>query len=63
MQRLACATEVPNVGCLKLKLLILLAILLGFQSVTCYSVEIFRTDRHLDSRINPSLFNMYLIDP
>jgi len=62
MQRLACVTEVPNVGCLKLKLLILLAILLGFQRVTCYSIEIFRPDRHSDNRINLLLFNMHLID-
>lgn len=58
MQHLACATEVPNVGCWELRLPILLVVL-GIQRVTCYSVEIFRPDTDL-RELNPSLFNMCL---
>lgn len=61
MPRLACASEVPSVGCLELRLLILLGLLLGFQRVTCYSVEISRPDSHL-RQLNPSLFTMGLTD-
>lgn len=61
MQHLACASEVPSVGCWELRLPILLAALLGIQRVTCYSVEIFRPESHLRQR-NPSLFSMCLTD-
>lgn len=61
MQHLACATEVPNVGCWELRLPILLAVVLGIQRVTCYSVEIFRPDSRLRQR-SPSLFSMCLTD-
>lgn len=61
MQHLACATEVPNVGCWELRLPILLAVVLGIQRVTCYSVEIFRPDSHL-RQLSPSLFSMCLTD-
>lgn len=59
MQHLACAAEVPSAGCLEPRLLKLLTVCLGFQRVTCCSVEIFRQTRQL-SQLNPSLLNMHL---
>lgn len=59
MQCLACVAEVPNAGCLEPRLLMLSTVHLGFQRVTCCSVEIFRQASQV-SRLSPPLLNMHL---